>query len=104
MRFSKFITLTSLVLSGLLISPNAEAKLFQCKGGKIVRTGDTMADVVHKCGQPIFKQNNTIELTSDRAVATVQWTYKPRQKYGFLKHLHFKGGKLVAIENGARAN
>ena len=104
MRFSNSIFVTFLVLGGLLVSPDAEAKLFQCKGGKIVRTGDTMADVVHKCGQPIFKQNNSIELTSDRAVATVQWTYKPRQKYGFLKHLHFKGGKLVTIKNGARAN
>jgi hypothetical protein len=76
---------------------------------KIVNIGDTTAQVIMKCGQPAFKENQQEEIAEDIDndlqrkvfVLTEEWTYNfgPNR---FTDVLTLKNGRLVKVQKGTR--
>lgn len=102
-----------LLLAGLI--PSAHADTMRCETGRVVSSGDSIDDVLDKCGEPTarrkdkrcrdldsFDDQQTRKKQSPRAsdcLAVEIWTYDfgPRR----LKHkLTFSHGILRLIETG----
>ncbi|KAF1061422.1 MAG: hypothetical protein GAK45_02230 [Pseudomonas citronellolis] len=82
-----------------LCSPLAQADSLRC-GSSLVSTGDTMAEVHQRCGEPVDRASlGQRIIVGDRGerreVPVVEWTYGPW--YGMLYFLQFKGGRLDSI-------
>lgn len=97
-----------LILSGLLVQ-TASANSMRCSTS-LVQTGDTKADVIHKCGEPVFTDNYCEPITmighpNTTIVVPCEevdlWTYHPGTGQ-FIQHLYFKRGKLQSIKSGRR--
>ena len=83
-------------LTILMAVPNvAEAfNSFRC-GTKLVRVGDTKADILKKCGSPILKESGR-----DATGGTDVWVYN--QGSGkTMRILRFTGPKVMAIDRSA---
>jgi len=110
--------------------PVSQADGMRC-GNSLILTGDTKAEVLIKCGEPLTRETIAIEenteyaelalkypvlykhgLLKNKKGVTVgkettvtqnidQWTYHLGQGK-FLRILYFEGGKLVAVEEGDR--
>uniref|UniRef100_A0A6M3LRM7 DUF2845 domain-containing protein n=1 Tax=viral metagenome TaxID=1070528 RepID=A0A6M3LRM7_9ZZZZ len=83
------IIVTFAVLLVLLLAGPAEAGML-CRGGGVYQ-GSSKAEVLQKCGQPIFVDGTIIS-------SYQVWTYNDG---GVYRHLHFRGFKLERIENGS---
>jgi len=110
--------------------PASYADGMRC-GNSLVSTGDTKAEVLIKCGEPLTRDVIAIEENTEYAELALkypmlykhgllknkdgvvvgrestvsqsieQWTYHLGQGK-FLRILYFEGGKLVAVEDGDR--
>jgi len=83
---------------------------FRC-GGKLIRVGDSKAQVLRCCGQPdLIDTEGTVtnettqkvgseEYTTGSTTIIETWTYNcgPSQ---FMKILRFSGSQLISIEDG----
>lgn len=92
------------LLAGLaLVCNGLSADSYRC-GRKLIRSGDSSADVLRVCGEPAYKDRGkeSVELNGTTKQAAVQrWFY--RQGSRSLQHvviLH--RGKVVAIEATGR--
>lgn len=114
-----------LILTGLFFSSTAYADTFRC-GQKLVREGDTKAEVLIRCGEPLTKDasrtlvgvnkvtttdklpvgnigitETTREATRAEYADVETWTYNPGTGR-FLRILTFVGGRLSKVETGDR--
>jgi hypothetical protein len=83
-----------------------EASSISCAGG-IVSSGDSVVDLLMKCGQPEWKESHQEEIT-DRGgpnlrqktyITVEQWTYNfgPQQ---FLRIVYIKNGVVAGVKTG----
>ena len=101
-----FRTTIFLAFFVLSFTARATASSISCSGG-IVSTGDSVVNLVVKCGQPIWKESHQEEITNrtsddlkQRIYVTVeQWTYDfgPQQ---FLRIVTIKNGVVAGIHTG----
>ena len=87
----------------MLSVPCLAASSLRC-GNKVISVGDTKAQVLAKCGEPLLVEAGTVEKRSRQRTGTAsaeQWTYNfgPSK---FMKILTFRGSKLMRIEDGDR--
>uniref|UniRef100_A0A6H1Z6Z3 DUF2845 domain-containing protein n=1 Tax=viral metagenome TaxID=1070528 RepID=A0A6H1Z6Z3_9ZZZZ len=75
-------------LFALAITSNADAGM-RCDGG-FVHQGASKAEVLDKCGRPIFIDGTIVS-------SYQVWTYNDD---GIYRYLHFRGNKLDWIEDG----
>lgn len=120
--------LSALIL--IFVVQTAHADAMRC-GNKLVSIGDSKAEVLIKCGEPMMRETIAIEQKAEYAELALrypllykhgllkddegtvigketsvtysvdQWTYHLGQGK-FLRTLIFKGGQLVAIDHGER--
>lgn len=93
-----------LLLAGLtLFCDGLSADSYRC-GRKLIRSGDSTADVLRVCGEPAYRDRGrqSIELNGTRTQAAVErWFY--RQGKRSLPHIIIlHRGKVVAIEANGR--
>lgn len=95
--------LLALALAVALAPAIAVADSFRC-GRKLVRTGDSAADVLRVCGKPLHKDSGREQLWfegSRQSLSVQRWYYKKSRRS--LQHvILLHRGKVVAIETGAR--
>ena len=92
------------LLAGLMLfCAGVSADSYRC-GRKLIRSGDSTADVLRVCGEPSYKDRGreSIELDGTRTQAAVErWFY--RQGKRSLQHIVIlHRGKVVAIEANGR--
>lgn len=91
-----------LALAAVLVN-DAQADSYRC-GRKLVRSGDSISDLLRICGEPHFKGkgNETVEIDGVPRKASVQrWHYRKNKRS--LEHIVFiYRGKIAAIEVGGR--
>jgi hypothetical protein len=95
-----------IILSAVLLSTQASADSISCDGG-IVSDGDSVVDLLMKCGQPAWKESHQEEFTDrlgpglkQRTYVTVeQWTYNfgPQQ---LLRTVTIKNGVVTGVKTG----
>ena len=95
---------TLVLLAALaLFCDGLPADSYRC-GRKLIRSGDSTADVLRICGKPAYKDRGreSIELNGTRTQAAVErWFY--RQGKRSLQHIVIlHRGKVVAIEANGR--
>ena len=114
-----------LLLSMLLVGTSPiYADSMRC-GTKLVDTGDTKADVLRRCGEPMLKEvlrsantgnrfrsdsdiqsgentdSDEIRFLNETTEIDEQWTYNPG--WGkFLQLVIFRGGRVESIKDGPR--
>lgn len=102
MAFRLPATLT-IVSAALFMAASCEADSYRC-GRKIVRTGDSAAQLLRVCGEPRFKSRGSgeIEIRGVPRKANVQrWHYKKGQR-SLERVILIYRGKIAAIEVGGR--
>jgi hypothetical protein len=81
----------------------AAADSYRC-GRKLIRTGDTAADVLRVCGEPRYKDRGKESLRLDggtQQLSVERWYYKrSRRSLEHIVLLH--RGRVVAVEVGSR--
>ena len=81
----------------------AAADSYRC-GRKLIRTGDTAADVLRVCGEPRYKDRGKESLRLDggtQQLSVERWYYKrSRRSLEHIVLLH--RGQVVAVEVGGR--
>ncbi|ACE83661.1 DUF2845 domain-containing protein [Cellvibrio japonicus] len=111
-----------LPLALISISLGCQADTLRC-GTKVTQTGDTKAEVIAKCGDPVFTDHYCAPMTTNLQIQATQqgdnniqnniaiqscqdvdiWTYEPG-KGKFIQHLYFTEGRLRRIERGDRVD
>lgn len=99
-----FRVLIALFTLGLLAASPVAVSAMRC-GNKIVGEGDTKAEVLAKCGQPLLREYIGEDVEIEYGYGTYskriveEWTYNfgPSK---FMPILHFRGNKLIEIRNG----
>lgn len=88
MKYLLFISLSLAIFFHPSLSYSKHA-ILRCNHNKIIRIGDYKAEVLEKCGQPFFREENYV---------VNQWSYKlgPRNKIWVIA---FKNGKVDEINN-----
>jgi hypothetical protein len=114
-----FIALIVAATATTLSSPSI-AESLRCKT-KLAQIGDTKADVIDKCGDPIMTdsfcqpiaiaaqpqgvQNGNNNVQNNTVISTCEnidiWTYNPGSGK-FMTHLYFSRGELQSIRYGDR--
>ncbi len=92
----------SLVI-GVTAAPVCEADSLRC-GRKLIRTGDSKADVLRVCGEPIAKDRGRATVRLDGGVRDVpveRWHYK-RSTRSLARAVNIYRGKVVSIDVGSR--
>jgi hypothetical protein len=70
-------------------------------GNDLVQEGESAAQLLLVCGEPMLRQTIAVENTSKTEGIVEQWTYN----FGpgtLLQIVTLEGGKIAKIENGAR--
>ncbi len=97
---------------GTMVSTACLGDTMRC-GNKLVRSGNSTAEVLLTCGEPTLREVSSLErdkteqasatgsTSSSVQVRVEKWTYN--QGAGkLLKILTFRDGELISIETGAR--
>ena len=95
----KLFAATLAILTVSLIAAPAEAG-FRC-GHELIEEGDSVADMLLECGEPMLRQTIAVENTSTTEGIVEQWTYD----FGpgtFLAIVTLEAGKVASIEMGER--
>jgi hypothetical protein len=102
-----FVILAVLAILSEAMASSADPSFFCDQSNRLVRIGDSEADVVLKCGYPTWAEQRQEEffmmVTDDMARLlpnpTDWWTYNfgPNR---FMQTLKFRNGRLVAIQEG----
>lgn len=95
-----------LIMMALLVSGKGDALAMSC-GSSVVSTGDSKAEVLLKCGEPVWKENREEEVrerlgdgTKRKTIVTVEeWVYDLGTQ-SFLRILEFRDGILADIRTG----
>lgn len=107
-------------LYSILLTATASADSLRC-GGQLASVGDTKADIIELCGEPLITdsycepsaaitapqgvQNGNNNVQNNIALQTCTevdiWTYNPG-KGKFMTHLYFSQGQLRNIRYGDR--
>ena len=101
----KCIVRTCLIGLVILVTSSqvCDADSFRC-GRKLIHTGDSRADVLRVCGQPMAKDRGRAKVRLDgsvRDVAVERWHYKRSSRS--LDHIvNIYRGEVVSIEVGSR--
>lgn len=115
---AKYIALFIFSLTLIIQGTNAES--LRCNG-KLASLGDTKAEVIHICGEPLSTdsfcepttvssgpqgiQNGDNNVQHNLSIQTCTqvdiWTYNPGHGK-FVTHLYFSQGQLQAIRYGSR--
>ncbi len=82
----------SMVLTVLLLPSTVLATSMRC-GQHVIRVGDTKVDVIHRCGEPYFRQ---VVSGSDEPIVE-QWFYIPGRTQ-FQRIVTIRGTRVVDIE------
>lgn len=85
------------------VTPFAGADSFRC-GRKLIRTGDTAAEVLRVCGQPRSRDRGQAEVRSGgvtKSVSVERWHYKGSSRR-LWRVVNLHRGRVVAIEVGSR--
>lgn len=118
MKKLSFVFILSLLTA--TFSCIAHASSLRC-GSKLANVGDTKAEIIDKCGEPIMTdtfcapvvaanqvqgiQNGDNNIQNNIAIAACEnvdiWTYKPGSGK-FVTNLYFSRGQLQAIHYGDR--
>ena len=92
-----------LIAMALMLSisvPAGALSTLRC-GTALISVGDSMAEVLLKCGEPFTRDDVGVKYAGSTERFVELWAYA--FGYGrFLKLLTFEAGRLVRIENGAR--
>jgi hypothetical protein len=102
MKYIFWPCLLSLVIL-VTSSPVCDADSYRC-GRKLIRTGDSKADVLRVCGQPIAKDRGRANVNIDggiRDVAVERWHYK-RSSRSLAHIVNIYRGQVVSIDVGSR--
>lgn len=102
MRYFGVITAFFTVI--FLAAGSVTVSAMRC-GNRIVGEGDTKAEVLVKCGQPLLREYIGEDVEIEYGYGTYskriveEWTYNfgPSK---FMQILHFRGNKLIEIRNG----
>jgi hypothetical protein len=95
----KLFAATLAIVTASLIAAPAGAS-FRC-GRELIEEGDSVADLLLECGEPMLRQTIAVENTSTTEGIVEQWTYN----FGrgtFLKIVTIEAGKVAVIEDGER--
>jgi hypothetical protein len=87
----------------MTVPPPCEADGFRC-GRKLIRTGDSRADVLRVCGQPIAKDRGRASVRVEgvtRDVPVERLHYK-RSSRSLARIVNIYRGEVVSIEVGSR--
>ncbi len=84
--------LAAAYLAVLLPDVGSAADFLRC-GNYLVRVGDTKVDVIHRCGEPYFRE--LISGADERNME--QWFYLPARTQ-FQRIVTFRGTRVVRIE------
>ncbi|WP_039914010.1 DUF2845 domain-containing protein [Cellvibrio mixtus] len=115
-RLSLFMSIVLIVLLPNVVSAGS----LRC-GSKLAQIGDTKAEIIEKCGEPIMTdaycaplvaanqiqgtQNGNNNIQNNIAISTCEnvdiWTYKPGSGK-FITNLYFSNGQLQVIRYGDR--
>lgn len=85
------------------MSSIAAADSYRC-GRKLIRTGDSSADVLRVCGEPASKDRGRAEVRdggSIRNVSVERWHYK-RNSRSLSRIVNIYRGRVVSIDVGKR--
>ena len=99
-RFTIFIIVLPMFLSMAL---DAHADSYRC-GRKIVRDGDTIAQLLAVCGEPRFKSKGTATIRVDgvdKRTRVQRWHYKKGSR-NLERIVLIYRGRVAAIEVGKR--
>lgn len=119
MKIRSFVFIISLITA--TFSCITHAGSLRC-GSKLANVGDTKAEIIEKCGEPIMTdafcaplvaanqaqgiQNGDNNIQNNIAIAACEnveiWTYNPGSGK-FMTNLYFSRGQLQAIRYGDRA-
>jgi len=95
------VVLSTVMLVAVVVEAAADS--YRC-GRKLVRTGDSSADVLRLCGEPGHRnrgQENILLEGARRRVPVERWYYKRSSRS--LQHIvMFHRGRVVAISVGGR--
>lgn len=83
--------------------PSAFADSYRC-GRKLIRTGDSTADVLRVCGQPEARDRGQAEVRVDgvaKKVSVERWHYKQGTR-SLSRIVNIHRGRVVSIEVGSR--
>jgi ribosomal protein S8E len=100
-RLLYFFLACLLVVSAFVDTASADS--FRC-GRKVVRTGDSPADLLEKCGKPRYKDKgneNTREHGSQKKVRVERWYYKKSSRR-LEQIVVIHKGRIIAINTGQR--
>ena len=102
MRTTFWIILAVLITALLAPSPG-EADSYRC-GRKLIRSGDTTADVLRVCGEPVAKDRGRADVRDGgvtRNVAVQRWHYRQSGR-SLPRIVKIWRGRVVSIEVGRR--
>ena len=87
----------------LLCAAWVEADSYRC-GRKLIRTGDSMGDVLRVGGEPLFKDRGEVALRLDGGLkrVSVQRLHYRQGRRGLPHVVLIHNGHVVAIEIGSR--
>lgn len=107
--FLKFVngTLVEIKTGDYGFDPETDFGPDRCRHGRLLAEGDTVAEVLKKCGEPdlverwqdefVLREGPTLERKV--TVPVEQWTYDFGPRY-FIHILTFRSGRLANIERG----
>ena len=83
--------------------PVCEADSLRC-GRKLIRTGDSKADVLRVCGQPVAKDRGRATVRLDGAVreVPVERLHYKRSTRSLARTVNLYRGEVVSIDVGSR--
>ena len=84
-------------------TPVCEGDSFRC-GRKLIRTGDSRADVLRVCGQPIAKDRGRANVHLDGAArdVPVERLHYKQSSRSLARIVNIYRGQVVSIEVGSR--
>ena len=99
--FNRSLAIYALAL--LMVAASSEADSYRC-GSKLIRTGDTKADVLRVCGEPMAKERGRADVRIDggaRNVSVERWHYRRSQRsLGHIVNIY--RGRVVSIDVSGR--
>ncbi|MGD2129059.1 MAG: DUF2845 domain-containing protein [Lysobacterales bacterium] len=95
--------LTTLCLLLLMLWSSLRADSYRC-GRKLIRTGDTTAQVLSLCGEPRYRERGSEEIRYDgrrQRLPVQRWYYRKNDRSLWRVVMIYKG-RVAAIEMGGR--
>lgn len=91
------------LVAALTVPSGGDADSYRC-GRKLIRTGDTSADVLRVCGQPEARDRGHADVRADgvsKKVSVQRWHYRQSSR-SLSRIVNIYRGRVVSIEVGSR--